>query len=75
MKSQHDDAQLIPCLQVLLSHGADVNQVDLDKGTTALHYAAIRSTTDVLQILLDHGARFDILDENGTGQVDIVYDF
>lgn len=70
VKSQHDDAQLIPCLQVLLSHGADVNQVDLDKGTTALHYAAIRSTTDVLQILLDHGARFDILDENALGALD-----
>ena len=37
----------------------------MDKGTTPLHYAAMRSTTDVLQLLLEHGARFDLLDDNG----------
>ena len=42
-------------VQLLLIHGADVNQID-DKRQTALHHATILGRTDLACLLLKKGA-------------------
>jgi Ankyrin repeats (many copies) len=46
------------CLEL----GNDVNAADLD-GRTALHGAAHKGRNDVVQLLVDHGARLDARDK------------
>ena len=40
-------------MEKLISIGADPNQINLSNGFTALHVAAVRSTPDVLRLLLE----------------------
>jgi len=63
----HDVAQMVWFMQ----HGVDVNAQD-EQGNTALHELAARSAYHGphyepahLQVLLDHGARWDISNHNG----------
>jgi ankyrin repeat protein len=51
----------LEAVKLLLDLGADVNAVDGD-GRTALHGAAHKGRTEVVQILADHGARLDARD-------------
>eukprot|EP01102_Stenamoeba_stenopodia_P000498 TRINITY_DN1047_c0_g1_i3.p1 TRINITY_DN1047_c0_g1~~TRINITY_DN1047_c0_g1_i3.p1 ORF type:complete len:103 (-),score=17.50 TRINITY_DN1047_c0_g1_i3:604-912(-) len=45
----------------LIKHGADVNAiVSKSSGDTALHVAASQGLLDAAQLLLDHGANFNI---------------
>ena len=44
--------------QLLLDHGADINQADID-GWTALHTAVCYSQEEVVQVLLDAGASLE----------------
>jgi cytohesin len=46
----------LECCEVLLAHGADVNQVDEDQ-RTPLHYAARRGYALVVKLLLSKGAQ------------------
>lgn len=52
-------------IQELLASGTDVNFRDID-GRTALHISACQGLTDVVQLLLDHGAKVDPKDRWGS---------
>ena len=52
-------------VKMLLDLGLDVN-AQADTGRTALHGAAHKGRTDVIQILADHGAKLDVRDYGNT---------
>jgi uncharacterized protein len=77
----------IALMDLLVSHGADVNaQVTGTKtysmrisrapssteGMTALHVAAQKGNADVVRYLLDQGAKTDLVDGNGRKPLDLV---
>jgi cytohesin len=52
-------------VKMLIELGADVN-LQADTGRTAMHGAAHKGRSDVVQILFDHGARVDVRDYGNT---------
>jgi ankyrin repeat protein len=52
-------------VKMLIDLGLDVN-AQADTGRTALHGAAHKGRTDVIQILVDHGAKLDVRDYGNT---------
>ena len=42
--------------ELLLARGADINQLDVRLGLTALHVSALNDSTAVMQFLISHGA-------------------
>ena len=52
-------------LELLISHGANVNQVTGIGGMTPLHMSARRGTTKIAEALLDAGANIEARDKNG----------
>lgn len=57
---------LTECLTVLLTNGAEVNDIN-DDGSTALHLATIACQPQCVKVLLQHGANGDCVDgENRT---------
>jgi ankyrin repeat protein len=63
------EAQAIASIQLCLGAGADVNAIDL-AGDTALHGAAQKGYDQVVQFLVDHGAKLDIKDKKGHTALD-----
>jgi len=57
--------QTIEAVKLLLDLGLDPN-VQSDTGRTALHGAAHKGSTAVVQILADHGAKLDVRDYGNT---------
>ena len=53
--------QSLEAVKMCLDLGIDVNAVD-DQGRTALHGAAHKGRTDVIQLLVDHGANLEAHD-------------
>lgn len=55
-------------MRLLIEHGADVNEV-MPNGSfydwTPMHFAAIRDNVDVMKLLEDNGARYDLEDLMG----------
>jgi ankyrin repeat protein len=58
-------ASTLEAVKMLLDLGLDPN-VQADTGRTALHGAAHKGRPDVVQMLVDHGARLDIRDYGNT---------
>ena len=54
--------QTLEAIKLLLELGADVNAQDTLDGRTALMGAAHKGRTDVIQLLVDHGAKLDTRD-------------
>jgi uncharacterized protein len=54
--------QTLEAVKYLLDHGADVNAQDTEDLRTALMGAAHKGRTDVVQLLVDHGAKLDLHD-------------
>ena len=52
-------------VELLIGHGADVNQVTGIGGMTPLHMSARRGTTRIAEALLDAGADIEARDKNG----------
>ena len=58
-------AATLEAVKMLLDLGIDPNEQS-DTGRTALHGAAHKGRSDVVQLLVDHGARLDIRDYGNT---------
>jgi uncharacterized protein len=58
------ESDSIQAIQLCLNVGADVNAANA-KGETALHGAAMRGANQIVQFLVDHGARLDLTDKDG----------
>ena len=65
------EQDVMPIVRELLNRGADPDlalrlpEEDYEVITTPLMKAAVMGNLEALQLLLDHGARIDILDERG----------
>ena len=58
-------AATLEAVKMLLELGLDVN-AQADTGRTALHGAAHKGRTDIIQALVDHGAKLDVRDYGNT---------
>jgi len=63
------EAEIVSTIQLCLEAGVDVNAVD-GRGDTALHGAAQKGYTKVVQFLADHGAKLDLKDKRGITPLD-----
>jgi ankyrin repeat protein len=63
-QSHGSQAEAPEAIQICLDAGADINAVN-DDGYTALHGASFRGANEVVQFLVDHGARMDIKNKEG----------
>jgi uncharacterized protein len=62
----------IEAVKYCMELGADVNGVDR-KGFTALHGAASRGDNEVVQFLVDRGARVDVVNKDGNSPADMAF--
>ena len=60
-----DEEEGRTALELLIEHGANVNQVTGVGGMTPLHMSARRGTTKIAETLLDAGAYIEARDKNG----------
>jgi ankyrin repeat protein len=58
---EHSAAQNVEAVKMLLNLGLDANSVNRD-GRTPLMGAALKGRSDVVQLLVDHGAKLDTRD-------------
>lgn len=58
-------------LELLLRHGANVDELDAESGQTALHYAAACGHSECVEILLKHNADRSILDNDSASCLDL----
>jgi ankyrin repeat protein len=63
------EAEAIASINLCLDAGADVNALD-NQGDTALHGAAQKGYDEVVQFLVDHGAKLDVKDKRGRTPLD-----
>jgi ankyrin repeat protein len=63
------EEQAIASIKLCLDAGADVNTID-NQGDTAVHGAAQKGYDQVVQFLVDHGAKLDIKDKKGRTPLD-----
>lgn len=64
------EARSLEAVKLCLQLGADVNAVDKD-GLTALHGAAARGADQIVQFLVEKGARMDVKDKKGRTPLDV----
>jgi hypothetical protein len=58
---ERSPGESLEAVKLLLALGIDPNEVDTD-GRTALHGAAHKGRNEVVQLLVDHGAKLDVRD-------------
>jgi ankyrin len=63
-QSHGSQAEAPEALRLCLAWGGDVNAVN-DEGYTALHGASFRGANEVIQFLVDHGAKMDVKNKEG----------
>ncbi len=63
-QSHGSQADAPEALKLCLEWGGDVNAVN-DEGYTALHGASFRGANEVVQFLVDHGAKMDVKSKEG----------
>ena len=63
------EAEAIEAIRLCVENGLDINAADA-RGQTALHGAALKGYDQVVQYLLDHGAKPDIKDKRGLTPLD-----
>lgn len=62
MLREYSEDQTVEVINLLIGLGADVNAAN-DHGITALHGAGFKGANKAVQILVDHGAKLDVLDK------------
>ena len=62
MLHEYTEDQTLEVVKLLLSLGADVNAAN-DHGITALHGAGYKGANKAVQLLVDRGAKLDVLDK------------
>ena len=67
--SQGTEADAIEFMKICFEHGASVNGTD-DNGNTALHGAAQRGSTAVIDFLIENGGRLDVANKQGRTPLD-----
>jgi ankyrin repeat protein len=60
----HSEADYVEAVKLCLAQGVDVNAAN-SLGFTAMHGAANRGWTSIIQVLADHGAKLDVKDQVG----------
>ena len=70
--SQNAPESFMAAVEYCLELGNDINAVDED-GFTALHGTASRGDSEIVQWLVDHGARVDIVNDDGNSAADMAY--
>jgi ankyrin repeat protein len=63
------EAEAISSIKLCLDAGVDVNTAD-NQGDTALHGAAQKGWDQVVEFLVDHGAKLDVKDKKGRTPLD-----
>ena len=63
-ESAGSNEEALEAVKLCYEHGNDVNTVDAN-GDTALHGAAMRGANEVVQFLVDKGAKIDVVDKVG----------
>jgi ankyrin repeat protein len=71
--SQNAPDSWMEAVQYCLELGADINAVENRKGYTALHGAASRGDDEMVQYLVDRGARVDVLSKDGNSPADMAF--
>jgi ankyrin repeat protein len=62
MLREYSEDQTVEVIKLLIDLGSDVNAAN-DHGITALHGAGFKGANKAVQLLVDHGARLDVLDK------------
>lgn len=70
--SQNAPESFLAAVEYCLELSNDINAVDED-GFTALHGAASRGDSEMVRWLVDHGARVDIVNDDGNSAADMAY--
>ena len=70
--SQNAPDSFFEAVEYCLELGNDVNAVD-SEGFTALHGAAAYGDNDIVRLLVDHGARLDLINEDGDSVADMAF--
>lgn len=70
--SQNAPDSFLEAVKYCFELGNDVNAVEKD-GFTALHGAASRGNNEVVQYLVDHGARVDLINKDGDSVADMAF--
>ena len=70
--TQNAPGSFIETIRYCLELGAGINAADA-KGFTALHGAAGRGDTEMVQYLVDAGARVDLINEDGNSPADMAF--
>ena len=70
--SQNAPGSFLEAVKYCLELGNDVNAVD-EKGFTALHGAASRGDNEMVRLLVDRGARVDIVNKEGNSVADMAF--
>ncbi len=60
-------------IRYCLELGADVNAVESRKGFTALHGAASRGDLEMVQYLVERGAKVDVVNKDGNSPADMAF--
>jgi ankyrin repeat protein len=70
--SQNPPDSWVEAVEYCLELENDINAVDKD-GFTALHGAASRGDNEIVQLLIDRGARVDFVNEDGNSPADMAF--
>jgi ankyrin repeat protein len=70
--TQNAPNSFMAAIRYCLELGADVNALD-SKGFSALHGAAGRGDTEMVQYLVDAGAGVDVINEDGNSPADMAF--